>query len=291
MNFRQWLSEMPIGTADLIGKGWNKDIPQGKSQDQHYDRATINILKSDAAKGFEKLRKSFALVDQTIDVYFVKTPGMRDHIEVGEVSEDYLKQLEIDVPQINRSNITIFFTNNTGAERMPLTPWTIAHRMGHAVRSLESYQNFTRHVEKDFNELLEQIYGKNKPSRYFGVQDDRAQREQRDHDSFVRQLMMELGTMRSAREKELFRSGEFVHELFAQAITQNKIKFNEKIPRQLIIRYAWGNPTWDGSTHSKIHRDEYMLDDIIERIRSNAHFYKSQVKLVLRDMVGKIFVM
>ena len=219
MNFRQWLSEMPIGTADLIGKGWNKEIPQGKSQDQHYDRATINILKSDASKGFEKLRKSFALVDQTIDVYFVKTPGMRDHIEVGEVSEDYLKQLEIDVPQINRSNITIFFTNNTGAERMPLTPWTIAHRMGHAARrGLESYQKFTRHVEKDFAELLEQIYGKNEPR--LAAQID-------DHDSFVRQLMMELGTMRSAREKELFRSGEFVHELFAQAITQNKIKFNE----------------------------------------------------------------
>jgi hypothetical protein len=289
MDFKQWLSEMPIN-PQLMGKGWERELPQGKTQDQHYDRASVNIMKADAERGFKNLKKSFSLVKETIDAHFLKAPGMRDHIEQGEVTEDYLKQLGVEIPPINRSNITIFFTNNRGAERMPLTPWTVAHRIGHVARQLESYQKFSQHVERDFSELLQGIYGIEKVSNRYAF-DDRARNKQADHDKFIRQLMMGLGTMRSAREKVLFRTGEFTHELFAQAIVKNRIEFNREIPKQLVTKYAWGNPTWDGSAHSKVHRDEILLDDFVDRIEANANFYKSQVNLVLKDMVGKIFVM
>ena len=287
MDFKQWLAEMPI-EPKMVGKGWDRELPQGKSQDQWYDRASVNIMKADAGRDFKNLKKSFSLVEQTIDAYFVKMPGMRDHLEVGEVTEDYLKQFGVDIPPINRSNITIYFTNNRGTERMPLTPWTIAHRIGHAARRLDSYQKFTQHVQRDFAELLEMIYGIEKSSQRYAF-DDRSRQQQADHDKLIRQLMMSLGTMRSARTKSLFNSGEFTHELFAQAIIKNKIEFNEKIPRQLITKYAWGNPSQ--GAYSKVHADEPMLNDIVDRIQSNASYYKTQVNLVLKDMVGKIFVM
>ena len=31
--------------------------------------------------------------------------------------------------------ITVVFTNNTGDRRLPLTPWIMAHRIGHAVQA------------------------------------------------------------------------------------------------------------------------------------------------------------
>lgn len=284
MSFKQWLSEMPIN-PQLMGNGWERELTKGKTQDQHYDRASVNIMKADAGRGFKNLKKSFSLVKETIDAHFIKAPGMRDHIEQGEVTEDYLKKLGVEIPPINRSNITIFFTNNRGAERMPLTPWTVAHRIGHVARQLESYQKFSQHVERDFSELLQGIYGIEKVSWYSGDNNKLA-----DHDKFIRQLMMGLGTMRSAREKSLFRTGEFTHELFAQAIVKNKIEFNREIPKQLVTKYAWGNPA-GRRAYSKVHSDEILLDDFVDRIESNANFYKSQVNLVLKDMVGKIFVM
>jgi hypothetical protein len=289
MDFKQWLSEMPIGQADLIGKGWGKELPPGKKQDQNYDRASLNILKGDAGRDFQNLRRSFALVKETVDIHFVKTPGMRKHLQAGEVSEDYLKSLRVEMPPINRSNITIFFTNNVAAEKMPLTPWTVAHRIGHVATSLESYQKFMQHVERDFNELLKNIYGLEKPSSY--GYDEKSAEKLMNHEKFIRQLMMSLGTMRSAREKSIFRSGEFIHELFAQAIIKNKIEFDEDIPKQLITKYAWGQPSWDGSISSKIHKDEFWMEETVAKIQSNASFYKTQVNLVLKEMVGKIFVM
>jgi hypothetical protein len=286
MDFKQWLSEMAIGQAELIGKGWEKDLPQGKKQDQNYDRASLNILKGDASRDFRNLRKSFALVKETVDVYFVKTPGMRKFSQIGEVKADDLKQLGTEIPPIDSSHITIFYTNNIGDEKMPMTPWTVAHRLGHVAERLPSYQKFRQHVERDFDELLGEIYGLTKPDRYsFDRQ------KEIEYDKLTRQLMMGLGTMRSARENALARTGEFIHELFAQAIIDNKIKFNKEIPKELVTKYAWGKPAWDGSAYSKVHRDEIHLDDLVDRIESNAYYYKSQVSLVLREMIGKIFVM
>lgn len=288
MDFKQWLSEMPIGNAQLLGKGWDKEMPQGRAKSNNYDRASVNMLKTDADRDFAKLRKSFRLVRQTIDAYFVKKPGVGQFLEIGEVKEEFLERLGIDVPPIDRSHITIFYTNNTGDEKMPLTPWTIAHRLGHALRRLPSYEKFIAHIDKDFRQLMELIYGLKKPDPYshsFGS------KKISDYSRFTKKLMMQLGTMRSARQNQLAREGEFPHELFAQAIINNKIEFNKEIPRQLVIDYAWGHPRWDGSKYSKIHNDEYMLDYAVELLESNARFYKSQVNQILAEAVGRIFIM
>ena len=288
MDFKQWLSEMPLGIGAAVGKGW-KDFPAGKKRDQHWDKASYNIIKGDAAKDFKKLRKSFKLVDQTIDAYFVKSSGMRDNNERGEVDEEFLPSLGIDPPKINRSNITVFFVGNVGDYLIPLTPWTIAHRLGHALRRLPSYQTFIAHVERDFKQLMELIYHLEKPSQWDSS--EQGYKKTVDYDRFTKQLMMSLGTMRSAREKKLARSGEFSHELFAQAIIQNKIEFKKEIPKQIIIDYMYGSPRWDSSKYSRIHDDEPMLDYAVQLLESNANFYKTQVNRILAEAVGKIFVM
>jgi hypothetical protein len=281
--FKQWLAEMPISNAELVGK-WDK-WPQDQKQHQLYDKASYNILTNDP--NFEKLKGRFSKTKQNFDIYFVKKGGMSRHHEVGEVSEDYLDQLGIDLPPINGSNITLLFTNNRAAERMPLTPWTTAHRMGHAFRRLPEYDKFYRAIEREFDELIDEIYGLKKPSQW----GDPKGKKQQDYARFMRQLMQAFGSMRSAREGELFREGEFVHELLAQYIINGKITFREEIPRQLVTKYAWGNPTWDGSKSSKIHNDEYMMDYVVEKLRAAASYFGILCERMLDACVGKIFVM
>lgn len=291
MDFKQWLSEMPISKAELVGK-WDK-WPEGKKQHQHWDKASYNILTNDP--GLEKLKNKWKNVPQTFDMYFIKKAGMRDHIEVGDVDEEYLEQLGIKVPPIDPSHITIFFTNNRAAERIPMTPWTIGHRFGHAARRINAYQNFIEQVDRDFRELLKEIYGLERPSPYgnygFGGYRDDSGNKWRQYEQFMRKLMEGLGTMRSARKGELFRTGEFQHELFGQYIIQGEITFRDEIPRQLVTRYAWGNPTWDGSAHSKVHRDEHMLEYMIEKVAAAAGHYNVLCNRILNECIGKIFVM
>ena len=285
MNFKEWLgtktklSEMPIGNAELIGK-WDQ-FPSNKTQHQNWDKASYNILTNDP--GLERLKNRWQKVKQTFDMYFIKQTGMKDHTEIGEVTEDYLSKLGIKIPPINYEHITVFFTNNTAAEKIPMTPWTVGHRFGHAIiRGDGPMRKFQNIVSRDFGELLKIIYNKNAPS-YGG--------DFRQYEKFLMQLMMAFGTMRSAREGLINRIGEFSYELLGQFIIDGKITFKEEVPRQLAVRYAWGRPTWDGSAYSKIHNDEPMIDHVIDTLRKNASDYNRLCNGILDNCVGKIFVM
>jgi hypothetical protein len=87
----------------------------------------------------EKVKSKFAKdIAVNFNLFFVKSAQAGKHREVGIVSPDSLRSMISDVnldPILNSSNpnnITIVFTNNVGDQKVPLTPWIIAHRTSHA---------------------------------------------------------------------------------------------------------------------------------------------------------------
>jgi len=269
MNFKQWLNEMPITTFQTIGK-WNKPGQGFNAQD-------IGILNNPAA--VEKIHKKWSNTQENFDFYFVKQPGASKFQQVGEVTPEWVKQnLNLDI-QPNPDNFTIIFTNNKGGEKMPMTAWLIAHRMGHAVSRTHYWDNFTNELQRDFIRILKEAYHYD-----YGQWDDGARK--RDEDMLL-SLAYEVCTMRSARQRNLLRFYELNYEMLAQRLLTGKIKFN-KLPRCLnsSLKMAWGRPT--GRQYCGNPADLAEWDEVLENY---ADQYAYLLDAVIQSNLGKIFVM
>lgn len=281
MNFKEWLlQEMPISKFQLMGQ-WGPDAKRAYG----YSKQDVGILQNPRA--VEKIHKSWSNTKQNFDFYFLRSNAARKHVEVGEVSPGWVKdKLGIDI-EPNPESITVIFTQNTGDEKIPMTAWTIAHRLGHAIRRNSQFQQYLQEeLTKDFRELLLQIYGIQRqpqyPPSYFGsnLSDDSKQ---------LRALAHAVGTMRSARQNNLRNFGEFSYELVAQWIITGKIKFNP-LPKSLILRnrMAWGRPAPD-TRRSRVSEADYI--DWNESLQTYASKYEYYLDQVFSGLEGRIFVM
>lgn len=115
--------------------------------------------------------------------------------------------------------INIVFTNNDGANRVPLTGWMIAHRAWHA------FQVTCRGNGKEDlgDHLIKRI-----DAQYRGFAFDISGNY--NHDLPLSTLVQTLGTTRSCRQKTLTNPAEIVPESFAQFILTGSVKFNELPP-------------------------------------------------------------
>ena len=98
-------------------------------------------------------------------------------------------------------------------------------------------------------------------------------------------LVQSIGSMKSARDKNIRNMTEFYHELLAQYIIEGKVHFRS-LPNMLVLSYAWGRPngrymdrdedveTWDG----------YLR----EQLEPETNHY---IGVALDACIGKIFVM
>jgi len=316
MDFKQWLSEMAIGQADLIGKGWEKELPPGKKQDHTtidallhemsianfnlkgkwgekdkkygYDKKDIGILTN--TKGVEKIKRAWANTKNEYDFYFLRSPEGLKHIEVGEVDVDWVKKnLRLDV-EPRENAITVIFTNNRGQEKIPMYAWMIAHRLGHAVKNVKLFQEkFTQEIIRDFNEVLSSVYGIDRPNRGYG------QFQYLDSKELLA-FAKSVGTMKSARSESVANFGEFVYELMAQYIIKGKIEFN-KIPKSYIIKkhFAWGNPNHT-LARANVGKDEedgsnWEIDEWSGLLDAHADKYDYYLQTIFDGLEGKIFVM
>ncbi len=290
MEFRDWLlKEMPLRKTALVGTGW-KD-----TKNKHWwDAPSLKLLQSE--KGMKKIQLAWKDTEHDYDVYFLKSKGMRDTLEKGEVNPDYvINELGIKDFQHDKNAITIIFTNNIGAERMPMTAWTMAHRFGHALQSSERYNYgkisgnfklFADRVTQDFKELLKTVYNFEVKTQFTYDRNDSGSiaRSQK----VTRELMQGLGTMKSARDNKLFRPGEFMHELVAQYLITGKIRFNKEAPRMLDRKVAWGNVSHN--VYSKMNQD-LEKTEVGHQIESMADNYNWIIADLLSSAVGRIYVM
>lgn len=270
------LQEAPMDTIQTVG-----DFTKGSSFTSKADRALVTHPVA-----VQKIKDFFKNTTENFDFYFVNTKHARKHTEVGEVKPEFIfDELMITPDQlkdgkINENNITVFFTNNKGAERAPLTPWIMGHRFGHVVRRMYAWKDeLNPWVDRMLNNMLED-YGFPMPPKY--AYTDNAYRTTREHQIATRHLCETIGTFKSARDKNLRDYFEFHYELFTQYLKDGDVKFNP-LPDTLITGHgAFGSK----KTRRLLNREE--AEEYLIELQRDYHYYAENV---LTECVGKIFVM
>ena len=270
------LNEAPLGTYTAIG-GFDK----GASYKDPRDRAALNHPVT-----IQKVKDMLKNTSVDFDFYFVNKPGLRKFSEKGKVPYDFIVKpypeglgLNPNQIEINNNNITVFFVGNTAADKIPMTAWTIIHRVGHVMNRTPQFQDYTKWLDNEFNELLK-IYGKSKENAKYGNND---YKKSRTFDLAKGRLFNHIGTMRSAREGKLSRRYyEFYYELFVQYLKDGKITFNP-LTKNLLVGF--------GPYGSKSIATTQNLDEAQEKLDSIANTIPYLIEDVLGASVGDIFVM
>lgn len=239
-SFQKYFEEMALSDIQKIGK-WDN------SKNRHgYDKQSIGILNS--PKGWQKIQDKFNNINLAdFNLYFVKDTGAWKTREVGKVDPERVKKefgLDLSkMPDYDPDGITVVFTNNAAAEKVPLTPWTIAHRIGHGIYSTFRRQYGNRDGDYEFlNGKVEDAVLRILRNGY-GIPDVNGVDVYRKHET--RDLFENIGKFRSARMKKLPRTFEFIFECFAQYLFSNgRVSLND-LPAGLKTsnKKAWGHET------------------------------------------------
>ena len=270
------LNEAPLGTYTAIG-GFDK----GASYKDPRDRAALNHPVT-----IQKVKDMLKSTSVDFDFYFVNKPGLRKFSEKGKVPYDFIVKpypeglgLNPNQIEINNNNITVFFVGNTAADKIPMTAWTIIHRVGHVMNRTPQFQDYTKWLDNEFDELLK-IYGKSKESTRYGNSD---YKKLRTFDLAKGRLFNHIGTMRSARDGKLSRRYfEFYYELFVQYLKDGKITFNP-LTKNLLVGF--------GPYGSKSIATTQNLEEAQEKLDMIANTIPYLIEDVLGANTGDIFVM
>ena len=270
------LNEAPLGTYTAIG-GFEK----GASYKDPRDRAALNHPVT-----IQKVKDMLKNTSVDFDFYFVNKPGLRKFSEKGKVPYDFIVKpypeglgLNPNQIEINNNNITVFFVGNTAADKIPMTAWTIIHRVGHVMNRTPQFQDYTKWLDNEFDELLK-IYGKSKESTRYGNSD---YKKSRTFDLAKGRLFNHIGTMRSARDGKLSRRYfEFYYELFVQYLKDGKITFNP-LTKNLLVGF--------GPYGSKTIASTQNLEEAQEKLDMIANTIPYLIEDVLGANTGDIFVM
>ena len=270
------LNEAPLGTYTAIG-GFDK----GASYKDPRDRAALNHPVT-----IQKVKDMLKSTSVDFDFYFVNKPGLRKFSEKGKVPYDFIVKpypdglgLNPNQIEIKNNNITVFFVGNTAADKIPMTAWTIIHRVGHVMNRTPQFQDYTKWLDNEFDELLK-IYGKSKESTRYGNSD---YKKSRTFDLAKGRLFNHIGTMRSARDGKLSRRYfEFYYELFVQYLKDGKITFNP-LTKNLLVGF--------GPYGSKSIATTQNLEEAQEKLDMIANTIPYLIEDVLGANTGDIFVM
>ena len=229
-----------------------------------------------------------------IRLFFSNITGTGKYSEYGVMAPDVLKIIFGDEADkiINGHDdaITVVYVGNKGDSKKMLTPWVMAHRLGHAIQAGVRSKGLGRkdpdhpwargedHFFKAVNSMLEEHYGKR------GTMGGDLKYELTPE---YNALFNAMGTQRSSRSNEIRRPYEFLYEIFAQYLGTGKVTFNP-LPANLAYgRKAWGNPTkyMNIKPEYKEETDRHQIADQL------AYDMELMFNDVLSQMVGKILVM
>lgn len=274
------LLEMPIDRYETIG-----DFSKNSSFKDKRDRMLITHPKS-----IERIKKKFDASDITFDFIFVNNANARKYTEIGKVDPDWVKnKLGEDVYNAidfnkDKDKITIIFTNNNGSQRMPMTAWILAHRIGHAARIDNFrlnviYEGLHNSIIENVGYILEEWYNVSnfpKSSKHmYGVM---TRNNIRPNQLTYRDFFYAIGTFKSAREKKLRDWFEVCNELIAQYLTTGKITFNKA-------------PLYFGVRGRKYYTNKDDLDDINDYLDSVARTIDYYIDMLFGSLYGSILVM
>jgi hypothetical protein len=283
MKFFELINEAPLADYQPLGD-FNKPGPF-RGPDKKLIPHPVNQLKTQ-----EFLSKS----PYDFRLFFSNISGTSKYSEYGPMKPDVLEIIfGEDAARIlagHENAITIVYVGNSGDSKVPLTPWVMAHRFGHAIQAGHKYKGRTdRDIDgawpeaEDYffstvNQLLDRAYGKiSNPGGKLKY----------ELTAEYNALFNAIGTQRSSRQGLIRRPYEFLYELFAQYIKDGKITLNP-LPTNLGYgRKAWGNP----SKYLNLkpgYQDESTRQYEAQGLADDLSDYFAQV---LRNAVGRIYVM
>jgi hypothetical protein len=228
------VDEAPLGDYQTIGNWGDKD--KANSFNHAVDRKMIAHPNVEA-----KMRQKLGNTEHLLNMYFVNLPGARKFAETGVVEPEFIAQaMPTAWPEIQQGTnqgeaVNVIYVGNAGVNRVPMTPWIMAHRLGHAIQA--SYRqsrgfNVWKEYEEDaamfFSDCLEGVYDWTIPKQNFWSGGfDRSQQQ----DKLLAKFFEGIGGMRSARQGKLGgRAYEFLYEMFAQFITTGRLTFRDCPP-------------------------------------------------------------
>lgn len=271
---------MALTNLKKIGK-WDDE------KNRHgYDKPSIGILTSPA--GLKKLEDTFNKIGNwDFNLYFLKDKNAWKYSEEGIVTPDQLRaRLGIeagkDFPLPEGNQITVIFTNNSAAEKVPLTPWTIAHRIGHTFQATFRRQlngGDLLYSTKEVSRALQQILS------CYGIEVGWSGLIN-SQEFYIRDLYQKIGKFRSARTGQLLRPAEFYHEAFAYWLLHDgELEFNDP-PKFLLSsnKKAWGSQT---GIYYKLKNE----DDVLEYVNQLKYALEERFHTMIGKHMGKIAIM
>lgn len=277
---RQGVAEAPLADYQPLGD-FNKPGPF-RGADKKLIPHPVNQLK--AQKFFEKTPFDFRL-------FFSNISGTGKYSEYGVMDPETVKIIFGDAgEQIvtdHENAITVVYVGNSGDSKVMLTPWMMAHRLGHAIQSgtrgrATNQQHPWKAGEDHFfgqvNSMLEQYYGKS------GQRGGNLKFELTPE---YNALFNAMGTQRSSRSGEIRRPYEFLYEIFAQYLGTGTVSFNALPVNLGYGRQAWGNPNRYLNIKPE-YRDEAARKQAAEVLSYDMELMFNDA---LSDAVGKILVM
>ena len=279
LSFKNWLvqfNEMPITNMTFQGS-WG---PKAKGE-FGYNWQDLGILENPNAT--EKIMKKWSNTKENFEVHFVRSEKAQKHRQVGEVSKEWVKEeLDFDV-QPQPDTITVIFTQNESDEKVPMTAWTLAHRVGHAIFiNKEFLKEFAEKIEKDFLTLLDKVYNiSSMIGRGSGNKSEYAPQNM----ILLGKFVQEIGTMSSARNKRVGNFVEFLFELVAQYIITGKIRF-KSLPRTFTM------PEHEsfGEKDEKVKIKNEKFEKYNARLGNYAKILEKRLDKIFNSLRNKIFV-
>lgn len=274
----QELNEAPLADYQPMGN-FEKPGPF-RGADKKLVPHPTNQLKT--ARFFEQTPYDFRL-------FFSNIPGTGRYSEYGPMEPRVVQEIfGKNAEQIlagHENAITVVFVGNKGDSKVMLTPWMMAHRIGHAVQAgtrlaggRGAWREAENHFFRGINELLKTFYGKSSTNRYDSDANWALSKE-------YAALFNAIGTQRSSRKGEIRRPYEFLYELFAQYLGTGQITLNPLPQQKEYGRKAWGRSSQSlrmtpGAEEESKYTTEVLARDM--EIMFND---------VLGELVGKVLVM
>lgn len=274
------MKESPLADYQPLGD-FNKPGPF-TGVDKKLVPHQVNQLK--AAKFLENTPYDFRL-------FFSNLPGTGKYSEHGPMKptdvQTVFKEQAQQILTNSQDAITIVFVGNKGDAKVMLTPWMMAHRLGHAIqagvrkqKTDGSWPDAEQYFFRTVNAMLENYYGKAATGFY-------ANRMQSDLTPEYNALFNALGTQRSSRTNKIKRPYEFMYELFAQYLKDGRITLNP-LPTNLGYgRQAWGNPSKYMNLKPEYRDEDTRQSEALALGDSLSEYFAE----VLRACVGNIYVM
>lgn len=196
----------------------------------------------------EKVKNAFKQTPYTFNVYVYN--GLNGSAPVGQHGSDVdtrdlqkiaafagvhpisvVGRLIGKTPPDAATSITVVLVENEGSERLPLTPWILAHRIGHAIFYAGQADESNPHGDRGMREKIRMLF------RLFnGMINELRDRLERSpnfghldyvpSNQAIYSTASVIGKMRSARLRKLASPPEFLVELFAQYLIHGAVSFN-----------------------------------------------------------------